>query len=186
MGTSSCPTISRKTVRCAGVQAVEENFIDSTPDDHFGASPHGGVTDSCRWRAVSTSARPAVCGGVVFPAHARNRDRIPTPDDHFTPCPHGGVRPSQGWCIDSAGSAPTVCRRTISSPRVRTARGISFSTPHDHLISSPYCCMKVSGIRSTGNTSRCPSVRRGIYLPLVLKLPRPPQIIISVPVQTAV
>ena len=45
MGTKSCPTIRRKTGRCAGVQAVEENFIYSTPDDHLGASPHGGAID---------------------------------------------------------------------------------------------------------------------------------------------
>src|SRR5258707_11638311 len=61
---SSCPSVSGRTVHSASVQAIKENLIDSTPDDHFTPGPGRGVIDPCRWRAVSADVCPTVYAGV--------------------------------------------------------------------------------------------------------------------------
>ena len=59
------------------------------------------------------------------------------------------------------------------------------STPDDHFAARPDCRVKVSGSGRVGSAGGCPTVRAGIVSPAGVQK-KPPQTIISLPVQTAV
>ena len=74
--------------------------------------------------------------------------------------------------------------------RCKQGKKISSTTPDDHFIRSPHSCLRAAGIRRIGGAGGRPTIRTWI-IPTPVFSPRafssaPPQIIISLPVHTAV
>ena len=115
-----CPTIGAGIVSPAGIHEVAENA--STPDDHFTASPHGGVRVSWIRRVGGACGCPTVGAGIVFPSRVQIGCIISsTPDDHFTASPHCCMVCSCFGRVGGAGSRPTI-GAGIASPACRTSQ----------------------------------------------------------------
>src|SRR5437868_4567544 len=113
---SSYPTIAGWIVSAASVQRKPRAEGITSPDDHFGTSPHCRVIVSGGGRVDDASAHPAICGGIVSPAGAV----ISTaPDDHFAASPDRLV-----ICpASTAVSYPVVGFRIVSSAVIEVGIG---------------------------------------------------------------
>ena len=79
------PSIHARIVSRAGVQI---GSVESTPDDHFTASPHRRVLKSVSGRIGGAGGCPSVRARLVTPAGIEKIVVIPsTPDDHFAAGP---------------------------------------------------------------------------------------------------
>ena len=155
--------------------------------------------DACRAarRVGRASGRPTVRAGIVSAAGvqlvAAESITISAPHDHFTATPHclcEGL--GQTGAFVGAGCCPTIGAGIISAPGVQLHTGkYATSTPDDHFAAGPDCRVLSTGqlrridgrwwlsnYRSPGCICRRCSNRD--MPPL-----RPPQTIISLPVQTA-
>src|SRR6266550_3688215 len=130
--------------------------MKTTPDDHFAASPHRGVTNSCSRCVHGVSGRPTIGAGVISTACVENA-AAPAPDNHLAAGPYGGVLVSCGRHGIGTSSRPTIGARIVSSAGVEQGEEI-VSAPHDHLTPSPHCCMKTACVRRVARTCRCPTI----------------------------
>jgi hypothetical protein len=87
----------------------------TTPDDHFTASPHRGVSVPASGRVGGAGSRPTVVARIVSAAGIQS---VSTPDDHFTATPHRCMRESARWGVAGASGCPVVDARSISSASV--------------------------------------------------------------------
>ena len=115
---------------------------------------------------------------------------VAAPDDHFTATPNRGMTASAVGGVGGAGSCPTVRAGIISAACVCVAATYE-SAPDNHFMAGPDCRVKSrSTLGSIGHGGSCPSVRaRENTSHQVLKGASallPPQMIITVPVHTAV
>jgi hypothetical protein len=86
--------------------------------------------------------------------------------------------------VGRAGGYPSVRGGIVSPASVKCAAGTR-STPGDHFTVRPDCRVTASGVRGVGGAGGCPAIRAGIVSPAG-GVAGAPQMIISVPVHTAV
>src|SRR6266403_4246367 len=113
-------------VSSASVENVA-GLINSTPHDHFTASP-----DSCgilprSGRAGGAGGCPTVRARVVSPAGVVDRS---TPDDHFAASRDRRVILSAAGCVGGACSGPTVRAGIVSPAGVQIVSAV-ISAPDD-------------------------------------------------------
>src|SRR5215211_3868672 len=90
-GRGSCPTVRVGIVPAARVQFLEEVSIESSPHNHFAASPNGGVIITGIGHVIGAGRRPGIRVGIVSAAGVQG-DEIEiikaTPHNHFAAGPH--------------------------------------------------------------------------------------------------
>ena len=190
------PAVCARIVFPARVQ-IEE--IISAPDDHFAGSPDCGVTISSRGRVDRARGCPTIRAGVVSSASVYLGDILisPPPYDHVAAGPNCRMQRSCTGGVCGIGSSPTIRNWIVSPARVqRVSVGVRVqkkSAPDDHLMPSPDCCVKRSRDRRIRDSGRNPTVCTRIVsaaaideVPASIVEVSPPQMIISLPVQTAV
>jgi hypothetical protein len=167
---SSYPTIAGWIVSAASVQRKPRAEGITSPDNHFGTSPHCRVIVSSGGRVDDASARPAIRGGIVSPAGAV----ISTaPDDHFAASPDRLV-----ICpASTAGSYPVVGFRIVSSAVIEVGIGPrrnieKESAPDDHFLPGPHCGVCSSRARPVAGAGGHPSVGLGIVSPTGIRVIR--------------
>jgi hypothetical protein len=79
------------------------------PDDHFAASPDGGVVISACRRIDGAGACPTISGGIVSTTAVQLGAReTATPDDHFGASPYCCVTVSFLRSIEGASCGPAI------------------------------------------------------------------------------
>ncbi len=143
-----------------------ELHYQSTPDDHFTASPHCRVRGSGRGYFGRAGGRPTIGAGIISPAgvQVKASKYKSTPDDHFTASPHCCVK-ALGQRVRWSCSWPSnyPCWDCISR-RCSNRRKFQ-STPDDHFTASPHCRVRSSGIGRVGRAGGRPTIGAGIVSP---------------------
>ena len=133
------PTIKITIISTARVRQIA---VVSAPNDHFTASPDGGVQLSAGWCARRARSNPAICGGIVPPTRIEKaRVSRSAPHDHLITGPDRRVIVSSDRRINSAGGCPIVYVRIVSSTSIETVAKAITSTPDDHFTAGPNSCM---------------------------------------------
>jgi hypothetical protein len=144
-GAGRCPIVGAGIVSAAGVEILVWVIDISSPDDHFTAGPHSGVTGSGIGRVGGAGGCPTVRAGIVSPARVQREAIIkPAPDGHFTVNPDCRVTGSGVGRIGGAGGYPTVRAGIISPARVQIGGVITRSTPDNHFAAGPDRCVRLS------------------------------------------
>src|SRR5882724_1305977 len=158
-GAGRCPTIRAGIVSPASVEVLgrASPLINTSPDNHFTASPHCRVTFSCGGRVASPRADPTICDGIVSSAGVHIIVAIcSAPDDHFTAGPDRRLLESTRRRVGGAGSRPTVGVGIISPTCVENAG--TESTPDDHFSAGPDCAVVASAGGRVGDAGGCPAI----------------------------
>jgi hypothetical protein len=157
----SCPSVCAGIVSPASIQVAVKATSNSTPDDHLGADPDGGVMDSAERRVGRASSCPTVVGWVV-PAPSVKKVRVipSTPNDHFTAGPDRRVCISRSGRVDGARGGPRVGRWVISTARVEVMPDIGRerASPYDHFAAGPDCAVVEARVRHIHRCGGSPSV----------------------------
>ena len=153
-----CWQTELRTVSAAG---VEKASAESTPNDHFSASPHGCVKGSIKRRVGRTGWGPGVPGRIVSAAGVEIVwEVLSAPDDHFAASPHGCMRVSGRGRIRGGGGCPTIRVRIISAAGVQRVNTVA--TPDDHFTAAPHCRVTKSARGRIGYGRSCPAICAGI------------------------
>ena len=91
-------------------------LVESTPNDHFSARPHGRMIDARRRCASGAHRRPAVASRMVAPAGVQAADVIggSAPNDHLSSGPHRRVREASVRRAGVVHCGPVVVRRIVA------------------------------------------------------------------------
>src|ERR1051326_7646574 len=158
---SGYPTIGRGIVSPASVEVLgrPSAIISTSPDNHFTASPHCGVTLSCRRRVIGARAYPSIVAGIGSSAGVRTNEEgtFSAPDDHFTAGPDRRVLESASGRVGGAGGCPTI-RARIISPAVVQRRAVVKSAPDDHFTAGPYCGVVAPASGRVGEAGGRPAI----------------------------
>lgn len=122
-----------------------------------------------------------VCSGIVSPASISYGTSFSAPDNHLATCPYCGVDPTSVRAFSRLVAVQVSVLGLYLPP---SGAGALKATPYDHLAARPAA---VWLLRPTGAFVAAVAVQLsviGLYLAPVAS--PPPQMIISVPVQTAV
>ena len=106
-GASHHPSIRLGIVLSARVEIIT---TATTPDDHFAASPHCGMSVPPRGGITTAGSCPTVRDRIIFAATVKKAtEPIPsTPDDHFAAGPDCRVAGSGSRRIHSSGRCPSI------------------------------------------------------------------------------
>ena len=136
----------------------------STPDNHFGPSPDGGVKMATIGRAGGSRGNPIVCARIISAASIETcaaEIESPAPHDHFSASPDGRVNLSGEGRVSSACSCPTI-RAGIVSAAIIEDGDLAVATADDHFSASPYCGVPIPLIRCASDGRGNPTVGAGI------------------------
>ena len=157
-----------------------------TPDDHFTAGPYCRVNGSGSRRISRAGRRPTIRARIVSATGVITK--LSTPDDHFIPGPHCRVTEPRRWRVGCASGYPAI-RTGIVSPAVLK----SLSPCHPRRSFQCRSRLPCDASRPTGALVVLVAVQLSVLgivssarVEIEIAAIRPPQTIISLPVQTAV
>ena len=136
-GARGRPTVSVGIISAASDRKGIVN-ICSAPDNHFAAGPYCCVKVSTSGRGSGASSYPAISAGIVSPTRiqiGRNRRRR---------------------------RCRTRRRVAIVWPVSVQLTFLTYSSPDNHLVTSPDCRVKLPRNRRTGGADSCPTISAGI------------------------
>ena len=121
------PAVCRRIISAAG---VERSHQTATPNDHFAASPDGGMIDSWIWRVRRAGRCPAI-GIWIVSAHQCFAPQGPSPPQTIISVPvQTAVCHLRGsGALVSAGCSPTVSAAGLYLPPVLRSPVVARSPP---------------------------------------------------------
>ena len=139
------------------------NGGDATPNDHFTACPHRGVTVARRGRVREARSNPTVCARIVSEAsvHVGKGSSTPPHTTIWLPV-HIAVNPTRprGTLVRLVGVQLSVAGLYLPPVRKETrVRERVTSAPDDHFISGPHRPVTESRGRRVNNAGNCPTIR---------------------------
>ena len=145
------------------------------------------MPNSAVGRVGSAGDCPTVAARVIFPAGVRIAAGISSPDDHFVAAPDGRVRVSGSGRVGEAGGCPTVGAGIVSAAGIQLE--VASIPPHTIISrAGPHCGVSFPANGRVGGAGSCPTIGDRVVSPSGVQIgsSKPPQMIISLPVHTAV
>src|ERR1043166_8303951 len=146
----------------------EHIVIKAAPNNYFFAGPYRRVIGSDRRRVARRRRGPSIGSGIISSAGVEYIAVaiLSAPHDHFSPSPCRGIKVPCSRRVSGRSAFPTISDRVVPAPGIhKSGRIPKTSTPDDHLIPRPDCCMKLSTGGRIGCARTCPSVCVSIIPP---------------------